>query len=203
MWASYPVFAARPGDSHRAHVDGCGAVAVASDLSPNTARSANVRVKTNRWEGWSQVGTIRWAAVVAIAFMVAVTGCSSNSNTGPDAVAKRYMSAVTKGDLKTACNYVQPDQKAKCLSLIGSGTISGQDLKVHKVVVSGDRALVAVTGTICFSGQCVTASDPSSGMPSAGRNFDQAWSAAVSNTDSSNAASALERVSGRWYVMIS
>lgn len=149
------------------------------------------------------LGAGRKGVVVTAAVMVmgaGVTGCSSSTSNGPEQVAAKYVAAYSKNDLKTACQYVDPAYRAKCTSAAGLGTFSGQNLKVHKTVISGDRALVSVTGTICVNGSCQSATDPQSGMPNQSVSFDQAWNRAVSSSSNNAAASAMKRVSGKWYI---
>lgn len=148
------------------------------------------------------MGVRRYAALVAVLVSAAMmTGCSSSSNDGPSAVAKKTFAAYSKGDYKTACGYIEPDQRARCLSSFASGSVSGQDIAVHKTVTSGGRALVSVTGTICVSGTCQTVSDPDSGMPTDGVTFDQAWSKETGASASNDSATPLKQISGKWYVV--
>lgn len=140
-------------------------------------------------------------ATTTVMVMAAVlTGCSSSSSDGPGQVAAEYVAAYSKGDLKTACQYTEPSYQAQCTTAAGLSTYSGQNLKVHKIVTSGDRALVSITGTICVNGACQSATDPQSGMPNQTTSFDQAWNEATSSPANAAAASPMKRVSGKWYI---
>ncbi len=146
----------------------------------------------------------RYVVLLAVVMSAGiVTGCSSSSSDGPSAVAKKTFTAYSKGDYKTACGYIEPDQRARCLSSYSSGSVSGQNIAVHKTVISGDRALVSITGTICVSGACQTITDATAGMPTQGVTFDQAWSTETgSNAVATDAATPLKRISGKWYVVV-
>ncbi len=140
-----------------------------------------------------------------------LTGCSSTnssapaSNDGPAQVATQYVTAYSKNEPKTACRYVDPAVRATCASHAGLGTYSGQNIKIGKPVISGDRALVAITGTLYLNGSSLSITDPQSGMPNKTISFDQAWKQAVSSSSSlvlsNRAASAMKRVSGKWYIV--
>ena len=121
----------------------------------------------------------------------------------PVLVAQEFMSAVRTRNVNQFCALVVPQERQECQSAafataMRSATIS--DVAIHQTVVSGDRALVSITGKLCIAGQCHGATDPNVGMPSSTVTFDQAWAKAVGPTPT--AGSPLEKINGKWYIIL-
>lgn len=78
------------------------------------------------------------------------------SSGGPGAVALEYMRAVVRGDLKSAAEYVLPDQKGMLQALAlgaGPGTIARVwgNVSLGRVETSDDSATASFLGTMCRS----------------------------------------------------
>lgn len=116
-----------------------------------------------------------WFAAVGMG--VAAAGCGSSSSpagagtgTGlsPQQVAVAYSQALFAGHLDTARSYVDPPSQpalAVLANSLGSAHVSSRNLAAGSVMMTGDTAVVTLTGTFCNSSSCVTNSSPQSPNP--------------------------------------
>ena len=122
-------------------------------------------------------------------------------NDTPEDAVDGLMQAELAGDWTQACSYVVPSAQSACSqqasqlpAFTGNGTVVGG-------VISGHEALVEVTGSICGAGAgCTSNSDPSTGMPNSQETFAQAYSQALSNSNSSFSPVPCIEENGAWYV---
>jgi hypothetical protein len=120
-----------------------------------------------------------------------------------DAVDGFYQSELA-GDWAAVCSYVTPSAQALCLAgTSGQGAATGH-VTVGNAVISGNEALVAVTGSICApSTPCVANSDPSLGMPPSPSQFAVYYQRAVANSTTSTTVISpipCSDIGGKWYV---
>ena len=115
----------------------------------------------------------------------------------PEQAADGLIQAEQAGNQRLLCSYAVPSQQANCRSLMIFA------LKGHISVVgeltSGDRALVEITGHICWAGNgCQDSTNPSLGMPTGSLTFTQAYNKALTNGEFSPVPCL--KVDGKWYV---
>ncbi len=106
--------------------------------------------------------------------------------------------------LHGVCSYVIPSAQDLCdAGTVGQGPATGR-VTVGQAVVSGDEALVPVTGNICApSSPCVSNADPTTGMPLGPSEFAADYQAAVANSTGSTTVLSpmpVSEVNGQWYV---
>lgn len=129
---------------------------------------------------------------------------SPGYGTPADAVDGFYQGELA-GDWAAACSYVAPAAQALCLAgTNGQGAATGH-VTIGTAVISGNEALVPVTGSICApSTPCVTNSDPSLGMPPSPSQFAAYYAKAVANGTSSSTTvispMPCGQIGGKWYV---
>jgi len=115
------------------------------------------------------------------------------------------LDAYRNTDIGRFCAVVLPSQQAACNSAAlanAFATVRVSNVAIHRTAISGDRALVSITGKLCLAGRCQAATDPNSGMPSATVSFERAWRIAASPQGGTTAGSPFERINGRWYLVL-
>ncbi len=166
---------------------------------------------------------ISGAALLAIAAGCSASGSSSTGQTGgstsgastpaaagqgagtsvtghdtPQAAVSGFSAAELAGNWAQVCTFWTPSQQAACQSTKLAHVPTGK-ITVGNAVVSGNLALVGVTGKVCLSKtQCQGNTNPSAGMPTGSVSFQQAYSADLSG----NAFSPVPciKVDGKWYL---
>jgi hypothetical protein len=130
----------------------------------------------------------------------------ASHDTPQDAVAG-LLHAELSGNFPLACSYIDPSSQSTCLTeysqaqsvptFTGSGTVVG-------AVISGDKALVEITGNVCTTGNgCQGNSDPSEGMPTGSTTFAQAYNNVFNlpaNANSTMSPVPCELINKSWYV---
>jgi hypothetical protein len=121
-----------------------------------------------------------------------------------DAVDGFYQSELT-GDWAAACSYVTPSAQALCRAgTSGQGAATGH-VTVGTAVISGNEALVPVTGSICApSTPCASNPNPAIGMPGSSSQFAADYQKAVVGTISGTTVISpipCKNEGGRWYVV--
>ncbi len=163
----------------------------------------------------ARVSLFKFLVFGLVAFGIA--SCSSGSSTAsghgsPKQAVQGFIDALNTNSVNNGsfCQWLEPSAVSKCQSgldeLKSEGTvdITTNTLSISSDVIDGTRALVSVTGQLCSSGgNCTTNTDPSSGMPSASTSFDEAYSAAEANTETTVSPVACVEVGGTWYVAVS
>ena len=159
---------------------------------------------------------VRGAAALGCVGLL-VAGCGGGSSSGassPSQAASADVNALLSGDLASACAYVPPSVQAHCRSGLRSvtGINATGNATIVKQVVQGEKALVALTGRVCLKAgntgsTCISNADPSTGMPGGSVSFQSAFSAALTNFNSSNGSASgpfspipCIEIDGRWYV---
>ena len=101
-----------------------------------------------------------------------------------------------------ACSYVRPDTQSTCASLEQGNSFAFGHYKIETTVIQGNEALVEVTG-VWSAPQSATMynSDPTSGMPSSGADFQTVYDNLVNNpVHSVLSPQPCILVNGQWYV---
>ncbi|WP_300609821.1 hypothetical protein, partial [Trebonia sp.] len=101
-------------------------------------------------------------------------GVHPGHDTPADAV-DGYLAAALAGDAKLMCSYSNASA-SDCPATIPHET---GNFTVASTVVSGDQALVAITGSFCEDGNCVSNANPATGMPSSTDSFAVAFMTAT------------------------
>jgi hypothetical protein len=136
------------------------------------------------------------AAVVLVIVLIVVLAGGGGSS--PTSTVNSFISALLANNGTAVCALVVPAQQSSCTASQFTG-ITGH-AQVVSQAVEGTEALVAVTGQYCVSGQCLSNSDPTTGMPGNGVSFDEAFTAATSSSNTNLSPAALEEVNGTWYL---
>lgn len=154
-----------------------------------------------------------WIFAAAAFVVVGLAGCSGGSasststNGGTHAVAPGHdtpqdaadglIQAELSGNQQQACTYFVPSAQSSCRGQqpqLPKGTAA-----VKGVVMSGDQALVEVTGHICVqTNECQTSTDPTVGMPKGTVTFTQAYQNALNGVTFTPVPCI--KVNGQWYV---
>jgi hypothetical protein len=150
-------------------------------------------------------------APAAAATSAAPTAPSQSATTAPAAVISPgddtpedavdgLLQAELAGNWTQACSYLVPTSQSACNqdasqlpTFTGSAAVVGS-------VVSGDEALVEVTGSLCANGSCETNSDPQTGMPTSQGTFAQAYDQVSNNSNSTLSPVPCIEENGLWYV---
>ena len=125
-------------------------------------------------------------------------GASAAGHDTPQAAVSGFSQAELAGNWAQVCSFWMPSQQATCRSTKLAHVPTGK-VTVGNAVISGDLALVGVTGKVCLSkNQCQGNTNPSAGMPTGSVSFQQAYSADLNG----NAFSPVPciRVDGKWYL---
>lgn len=128
------------------------------------------------------------------------THSASPGHNTPQQAAAGVIHAELSGHWSQVCDYLSPNQRSSCVSLklSSSSTVKGK-INVVGAVISGDLALVKVTGRICINGNgCVSNADPSAGMPTSSETFKQAYDNAL-NAGGLSPVPCI-KINGKWYV---
>jgi hypothetical protein len=125
------------------------------------------------------------------------TSVSSGHDTPQDAVSG-VSAAELAGNWPLVCTFWMPAQQATCKNMKPAAKPTGK-VTVGGTVVSGDLALVGVTGKVCFTGNhCQGNTDPVAGMPTGSLTFKQAYDKDLNGTAFSPVPCI--RVNGKWYI---
>jgi len=125
---------------------------------------------------------------------------ASPGHNTPQQAAAGVIHAELSGHWSQVCNYLSPSQRSSCVSLklASSSTMKGE-INVVGAVISGDLALVKVTGRICITRNgCFSNADPSAGMPTLSETFKQAYDHAL-NAGGLSPVPCI-KINGKWYV---
>ena len=117
----------------------------------------------------------------------------------PQSALAGLLAGILSSRPTNACKYVLPYQRESCFYTITGFTFSAH-VAIHRVITEGTRALIELTGTVCELGvECVSNGQPNAGMPNAGTQFENAYSAAVYAVSSLSPVPCRE-IDGRWYL---
>jgi hypothetical protein len=138
----------------------------------------------------------------------ATQGTGESSRDTPQDAVNGLIRAERSGNFSLECSYLAPSSQSTCITgfsqapqsvptLTGTATVVG-------VVISGDEALVEVTGNACTTGNgCQSNSDPSEGMPTGSTTFAQAYNNASNppaNGNNPMSPVPCELINKSWYV---
>lgn len=170
---------------------------VAQSPSPRTEASGGKR------PALLVVGVVILLALIGGALYVGLAGSpSSDANSSAPAAASAVANDLRSGDFTQVCSLAPDAQRSKCrndLRSLSAGSVSYK-VAVGNVIVSGNRALLVMTGTVCLgTGQCLSNHDVNAAMTS-GQTFDQAYAVAAGNNSSSPFIVPLVQQDGKWYV---
>jgi hypothetical protein len=125
-------------------------------------------------------------------------GASASGHDTPQAAVSGFSAAELAGNWTRVCSFWMPSQQARCKTVKLAHVPTGK-ITVGDAVISGNLALVQVTGKVCLSkSQCQGNTNPTTGMPTGSVSFQQAYSADLNG----NAFSPVPciKVDGKWYL---
>jgi hypothetical protein len=147
------------------------------------------------------VGSLLFSAKTA----KSTVGKSAAPNS-PQAVATSILEDLEDGQLGSVCQYVAPPEQAGCQEIVGSGLFMGasnsttfRNLKAKNVIVSGNQAIVLVSGQVCAkvgSSCSVLESVP---VPKTYVTFKKLYSSVVSG-NGTNPVMAFVKTGNHWYL---
>ena len=155
------------------------------------------------------------AAVVVIAAVATGAILVFGGSSSPDTVAQDSLNALLSRNLSSFCHYLLPNEQPACtssMSKVPQAAFTSGHLSVAETRIQGNEALVSFLGKLCIkvpanaspSGKpvthCQSFSNPSAGMPPGAGSFRHAFSNAANSSNSTNAAVALEKYNGHWYI---
>jgi hypothetical protein len=103
------------------------------------------------------------------------------------------------GNMVASCAYIDPGSQSACQNGAGQADHPTGTAKIDGAVISGNEALVEVTGSICSPGSdCQSNTNPALGMPTGSKTFAQAYSQQLGGTGFSPITCI--KINGLWYV---
>jgi hypothetical protein len=172
---------------------GCSAATTSSSTASTVSRGNTVSTGSNGSAGSNgSTGSNGQAGQAS-------RSASPGHNT-PQQAAAGVIHAELSGHWSQVCNYLSPSQRSSCasLKLSSSSTMKGK-INVVGAVISGDLALVKVTGRMCITRNgCFSNADPSAGMPTSSETFKQAYDNAL-NAGGLSPVPCI-KINGKWYV---
>lgn len=151
---------------------------------------------------------LRSAAGLAGMALVTVTACgggSGASNSSPKGAVIGLLQGFKDKKAAEVCKYTYAGPSVttqQCITQVAAALKTGSftgSYKIGNVSVSGDKALVAVTGKFSFLGQTIDNSDPNAGLPSGSTTFTDAYGQANESSDNSPTVP-LVKINGKWLV---
>jgi len=147
--------------------------------------------------------------------LLTISGCSSGEITpgygSPRGAVQGYIHAFDTGSLSNGslCKWVAPADQAACRSALQQAgseitlTVTSNTLAVKSQTISGDRALVSITGQVCAEGEgCKENMDPNSGMPGTTGSFGSAYNFAITRATDSLSPLPCTLIGGSWYISL-
>jgi hypothetical protein len=139
------------------------------------------------------------------------SGGSVGGAASPEAAVSGYLTALKDGEDKIACSYTDLSDQAGCESALQSSnySVSSTGVLLKGQVIQGSRALVSIVGQFCISvgaatdetdRHCASNSTPSTGMPTSGRPFSAAYTAALNQPSEALSPVPCVKVGSAWYV---
>jgi hypothetical protein len=126
------------------------------------------------------------------------------SSSALQSTASTVLTDLQNGSYNQICSLALPAETAACqgdLTQFATHKIIYKNLGLGTDTVSGPRALVVITGTICESGTgpCVSNHDVNAALDK-GQTFDEAWTTATGVNSSDAWALPFVQENGTWYV---
>jgi hypothetical protein len=153
------------------------------------------------------VAALAVVLAVAVPVIVGLTagnsgGKANNQLASPAPVVARYVDAIKAGNKPAFCATFVTSQRNLCSSGTGRMPFTLTGGKIGKVVVEGDRAVVAFTGSFCEQGLCLSNSDENIGFDSNGASFSFLFQGGTLGSGKVGLfLVSLEYSSGAWYVV--
>jgi hypothetical protein len=147
------------------------------------------------------VGSLLFSAKTA----KSTVGKSAAPNS-PQAVATSILGGLEGGHLGSVCRYVAPPEQTSCQGGVGSGLFMGasnnttfRNLKVKNVIVSGNQAIVLVSGEVCAKVGSSCSELGSVPVPKTYATFKKLYSSVVSGSGT-DPVMAFVRTGNHWYL---
>ncbi len=165
-----------------------------------------------------RVVLVATAVVIAVGVSICVGGLLFSAKTtkstagksvapsSPQAIATSILGDLEVGRLGGVCRYVAPSERASCQGMVGSGFFMGasnsttfRNLKAKDVIVSGNQAVVLVSGEVCARAGSSCSGLASVAVPKTYLSFKKLYSDAVSG-NSGEPVVAFVKTGNRWYL---
>ncbi len=124
----------------------------------------------------------------------------------PQVIATSILGDLEGGRLGSVCRYVAPPEQASCQGTVGSGLFMGasnsttfRNLKAKDVIVSGNQAIVLVSGEVCAKVGSSCSSLASVAVPKTYVAFKKLYNSVVSGSGT-DPVMAFVRTGNRWYL---
>jgi hypothetical protein len=148
-----------------------------------------------------------WASALGSGVTVDAPAQASPGTGSPAEVVEGVLAAVSSGQYKKECDYVEPSEQAGCktgaAALNSANAPSLKNAKIGYVAIDGDKALVGTTGTFCVpdnTPKCFTNNDPAAIFETK-KPFGTLWTQAnQSGSQNVYSLAACIQISGHWYL---
>lgn len=148
-----------------------------------------------------------WASALGAGVTVVAPRSASPGHGSPGSVVAGLVASLASKHLKNQCAYVPPDDQAPCRSQVSQVPASqmpyATNFALGYVVISGDKAVVGMTGKFCTPGkspECFTNDDPAA-IFSTAKSFAALWANAIKPSKIYSLNPCIE-IGGKWYMYI-
>lgn len=179
---------------------GCGSGSPSSSLATTTSSGAASPSATASAQP-------SWASALGAGVTVVVPQSASPGHGSPGSVIAGLAGSLTSKHQVDQCAYVPPDDQAPCRSQVSQIPATQQpydtNFALGYVVISGDKAVVGMTGKFCTPGQspeCFTNDDPAA-IFSTAKSFAALWANAIKPSKSYSLNPCIE-IGGKWYIYV-
>ena len=119
----------------------------------------------------------------------------------PKEAVEGFLHARFEGNETLACSYASPASRASCSSQNSQQPAINGNIALNDAVVSGNFALVEVTGRLCYPGLgCESNTNPLLGMPPSPASFHRVYDDLVKSTTYTFSPYPCISVGGMWYI---
>lgn len=173
----------------------CGSGTPGSSLAPTTSASSSATVSAQP----------SWAPTLGAGVTVVAPQSASPGHGSPGSVVAGLVASLASRHQRDQCAYVPPADQAPCRSHVSQVPASQMpyvtDFALGYVVISGDKAVVGMTGKFCTPGQspeCFTNHDPAA-IFSTAKSFAALWANAIKPSKVYSLNPCIE-IGGKWYI---
>lgn len=177
---------------------GCGSGSPSSSLATTTSSGAASPAATAQPS---------WASALGAGVTVVAPQSASPGHGSPGSVIAGLIATLPSKNHGDQCAYMPPDDQAPCRSQVSQGPASQRpydtNFALGYVVISGDKAVVGMTGKFCSPGQspeCFTNDNPAAIFSNA-KSFAALWANAIKPSKVYSLNPCIE-IGGKWYLYI-
>lgn len=177
---------------------GCGSGSPSSSLVTTTSSGAATA---------SASAQPSWASALGAGVTVVAPRSASPGHGSPGSVVAGLVESLPPKHHGDQCAYLPPDDQAQCRSQASQGTASQgpyvTNFALGYEVISGEKAVVGMTGKFCVPGQspeCFTNDDPAA-IFSTAKSFAALWANAIKPSKIYSLNPCIE-IGGKWYIYV-